>query len=230
MAEVRITVRGSAELTHPPELATVHIEVAEEGGERAAVHRSVSETATRLAGEIAVRAEGATPSVTRWSSEQVRTWSYREPTKFGGSGVVHHAAVAFEVCFVPGGDTSVDPDEMPDFGDLDAWLSAAVALSGVEMRHIDWALTDAHRTELTDRARTLAVRDAHERAAAYARDLNLATVRPVEIADPGLLGTPGEPPGRLMRAAFSTSGGMEVELRPQPIVVRAEVDARFVAE
>jgi hypothetical protein len=53
----------------------------------------------------------------------------------------------------------------------------------------------------------------------------------VQIADPGMLGGPGEggtPP--LLKAAFADGQGSELDLSPDEIVIRVEVDARFRAD
>ena len=83
-------------------------------------------------------------------------------------------------------------------------------------------------------AREAAVRDAQQRAAAYARDLGLENVRPVAIADPGLLGVSGEHGGVVAEAVAARrysmkAGGMHVEFRPEDIEVQTAVDVRFMA-
>jgi len=79
-----------------------------------------------------------------------------------------------------------------------------------------------------------AVGVAVDRATAYAAALGRGTVTPLEIADVGLLSTPGEqgsgPSPRMMNAAFSAdAGGTELRLQPDDIVVSAAVEARFNA-
>jgi hypothetical protein len=52
----------------------------------------------------------------------------------------------------------------------------------------------------------------------------------VQIADPGMLAGPGE--SAPMAKAFGLAGGRDVELdlTPEEIVIRVEVDARFQAD
>jgi uncharacterized protein YggE len=78
-----------------------------------------------------------------------------------------------------------------------------------------------------------AVRDARERAAAYALSLGLADPHPVAIADPGMLdgaGGNGAPqPMMAFAASAREHGGPELSLTPDEITVHCAVDVRFVA-
>lgn len=68
------------------------------------------------------------------------------------------------------------------------------------------------------------------RASAYAAAIGRHDVRPIEIADLGLLGSASAPPARLMaKAAAFDAAGSAVQFRPDEIVVSAGVEARFVA-
>ncbi|MEO6886183.1 MAG: SIMPL domain-containing protein [Jatrophihabitantaceae bacterium] len=79
--------------------------------------------------------------------------------------------------------------------------------------------------------------DAREKARSYARNLGLGDVRPVAIADVGMLGesaTDAQPTivPRMALAAGATpmdDSTPELNLIPQDITVTAAVDARFVA-
>jgi uncharacterized protein YggE len=118
------------------------------------------------------------------------------------------------------------------FAALNTWLGTIVAVDDVEVRNAEWALTNALRERLTEQVRSEAVRDAQQRAASYARDLGLTTVRPLAAADPGLLGSSAERGGWTHQAAsraVAVSGGMEMRFRPEDIEVSAAVDMRFVA-
>jgi uncharacterized protein YggE len=79
--------------------------------------------------------------------------------------------------------------------------------------------------------RTRAARDAVTRAQEYADALGLGQIRPVAIADAGMLGKrPENGPSVAYMRASAVGGAPEVELVPEHIEVSAEVDARFVAE
>jgi hypothetical protein len=80
------------------------------------------------------------------------------------------------------------------------------------------------------------VRNAQQRAAGYARDLGLTSVRAVAAADPGLLGRSASmehggavPPPGGRPARFASSRGMNVTFAPEDIEVGAAVDLRFLA-
>lgn len=84
----------------------------------------------------------------------------------------------------------------------------------------------------TQHVRTWAVQDAAARAQEYADALDLGQVRPVAVADAGMLGDGLQPSG-FAEAAFVRGGngpqGGDLALSPEDIEVSATVDARFVA-
>jgi hypothetical protein len=136
---------------------------------------------------------------------------------------VHHASVDVEVKF-------------RDFASLSRWVGQHIAnTDGFRVSYVEWALTSKRRTELQRQARTRAVEDAVVRAQQYADALGLGRIRPVAIADAGMLGASlhpdGGPGGAHLRAAgVHVGGGPDVELSPEDIEVSATVDARFVGE
>ena len=81
------------------------------------------------------------------------------------------------------------------------------------------------------------MQDAARRAQEYADALGLGPVRPVAVADAGMLSQGISPMGGSGPAAYlrmaakdAGGGGAELELSPEDIEVSAEVDARFVAD
>lgn len=216
---VDITVRGTAERRAQPERATIHVTVESEGGSRDEVFGTVRDTAATLSAQLSQRAdEGA---AAEWSSEQLRTWSFRPWEKPGRQGTpVHHAQVEFRATFT-------------DFATMTRWLSDAVLLEGANITHVDWALSDGRRDELVEQARGEAVAHAVSKANSYARSLGLGDVRPAAIADAGMLGGTArdQPPVELaaVRASFRSDSAGGVAFTPQDVVVTAAVDARFVA-
>ena len=89
---------------------------------------------------------------------------------------MHHASVGIEVKF-------------RDFAALSRWVGQHVAnTDGFRVSRVEWALTSKRRTELQRQARTRAVEDAVVRAQQYADALGLGKIRPVAIADAGMLG------------------------------------------
>jgi uncharacterized protein YggE len=219
MTDVQITVRGTARVTHAPERATVHLRVGAEGADRDQVQARASRTARAVTDSITERAAGDGP-VADWSSEQLHLGSYYTDKRARSDDPVHTASVTFRVTY-------------RDFAALSTWLAEVAALDGVEVQHTDWTLTPDLYRRLTARAREDAVRDAQERAVAYANTLGLGSVRPVALADPGLLAADAPSGDRLLHgelAAYAGGrSGLDVQFTAQDIEVTASVDMRFVA-
>lgn len=221
MADVQITVWGSSESKHAPELATVQLSVAIEGATRDGVFSSVSQSASAITAQVVPMVDELGGPVTWWTSEQIRTWSHRPWNESGRQlPQVHHAAVEFQVRF-------------SDFAALSRWIASVVALSGVTVSGIEWSLTDARRDELTEQSRIAAVQNAQTKATSYAHSLGLGPVRPVAIADLGMLEpTERRPQAMAKRAHISEAmagGDQLLDFTPQQIVITSYVDARFVA-
>ena len=216
-----ITVRGSFTAFQAPERATVHATVAFEGPAMEPVYDRVARDLEAVKASVTPLKAGDHGPVTWWSAEQLRTWSNRPWNKDGAQlPLVHHASVGIEVKF-------------RDFSALSRWVGQHVAnTDGFRVSHVEWALTSKRRTELLRQVRTRAVEDAVLRAQQYADALGLGKIRPVAIADAGMLGPSLHPEGGVgaahLRAAAAPAGGAEVELIPEHIEVSAAVDARFV--
>jgi uncharacterized protein YggE len=226
MPDVEITVRGTAATTHPPEFATVYLAASAQGSERGEVHERADVAAKAITEAITPLVDADNGPITQWASDQLRVDSYRD---FDGNREVltHRADVSFRVRF---GGSDAGPG---GFARLGAWLGALVAVEDVAVRHVEWSLTDERREQLTEQVRSEAVRNAQQRAADYARDLGLSTVRPVAAADPGLLGRSlGYVEAVPVAAAASrrpAPGRMGLNFAPEDIEVSAAVDMRFLA-
>lgn len=217
-----ITVRGSFSAFQPPERGTVHASIAYEGPDMAAVYDRVARDLGAVKASITRLQDSDPAPVTWWAAEQLRTWSQRPWHKDGKQlPPVHHARVGIEVKF-------------RDFAVLSRWVGEHIAATGgFRVSQVIWALTAARRDALVADARTRAVRDAAARAQQYADALGLGAVRPVAIADAGMLGVQQQSDGAqaatFLRAAGGPAGGGDVELLPEDIEVAATVDARFLA-
>ena len=213
-----ITVRGSFSAFERPERGTVHASIAYEGPAMEPVYGRVARDLEAVKASIARLDDKENGAVTWWSADQLRTWSNRPWNKDGKRlPLVHHAIVGLEVKF-------------RDFSALSRWVGEHVAnTEGFRVAHVEWALTAKRREALEKEVRTRAVRDAVTRAQAYADALGLGPVRPVGIADAGMLGkrTESGPSAAYMRAG-AVGGAPDVELVPEHIEVSAQVDARFV--
>ncbi|NVN50318.1 SIMPL domain-containing protein [Mycolicibacterium hippocampi] len=218
-----ITVRGSFSAFQPPERGTVHASISYHGPEKDWVYDQVARDLEVVKESILRLEDGDDGAVTRWSAAQLRTWSHRPRNEDGDElPVIHDASVSVEVRF-------------RDFTALSQWVGGHVTgTEGFELRYVEWALTTKSRDELVTRVRTQAVQDAAARAQLYADALELGKVRPIAIADAGMLGAEahsqgGDGMGFLHAAPASSGGGPDVELVPKDISVSATVDARFVA-
>jgi hypothetical protein len=219
-----ITVRGTFAAFQAPERGTVHATIAFEGPAMEPVYDRVARDLEAVKTSVTPLKTGDHGPVTWWSAQQLRTWSTRPWNKDGIQlPLVHHASVGIEVKF-------------RDFSALSRWVGQHVAnTDGFSVTRVEWTLTSKRRMELQRQARTRAVEDAVVRAQQYADALGLGKIRPVAIADAGMLGDGLHPEsgagGAYTRAVgVASGGGPDVELIPEDIEVSAAVDARFIGE
>jgi uncharacterized protein YggE len=224
MAEIVITVRGSHEDRIAPERATVALVADHQGAEKARVYSETTTSASRVTDLLRPLADAG--AVTRWASDEVRTWSERPWNQEGRQlPLVFHASVGVEA-------------EFGDFATLSTFLDQATGVPGVSVNGVTWSLPGGRRREVEREARRRAVLDATERATDYATAIGLTTVRASAIADVGMLGDdsgqqgPGGGGGRAYaRMAALDTGPAEgaIDLTPRDVIVAAAVDARFAA-
>ncbi|GAA4077567.1 SIMPL domain-containing protein [Nocardioides kongjuensis] len=219
------TVRGSHSAFQPPERGTAQVTLSFQGPALQPVYDRVAADLEAVKASVRELHDPAAGPVTWWSTQHVRTWAERPWNQDGKQlPLVHHASVGVQVKF-------------RDFARLTSWVGGLVgSAEGFHLDGVQWALTEARRVELEHTVRARAVQDAARRAQEYADALGLGPVRPVAVADAGMLG-PGispmggaAPAAYLRMAAKDTGGGAELELSPEDIEVSAEVDARFVAD
>lgn len=218
-----IIVRGSFSAFQPPERATVHATLGYEGPAIEPVYERVVRDLDAVKSSITPLHHPDAGPVTWWSTGRVRTWAQRPWNNEGKQlPLVHHASVDIEVKF-------------SDFTALSRWVGGHVTdTGGFSLSRIEWALTAKHREELVKQVHTRAVQDAVIRAQVYADALGLGPVRPVAIADAGMLGhspagSSGQGMMRAMAAPAGKGGAPELEFSPADIEVSMSVDAKFVA-
>ncbi|MDV3124051.1 SIMPL domain-containing protein [Mycobacterium sp. 21AC1] len=215
-----IIVRGSCSAFQPPERATVHATVSFEGPAIEPVYERVARDLDAVKASIGPLHNPDDGPVTWWSTAQLHTWANRPWNNEGKQlPLVHHASVGLEVKF-------------SDFTALSRWVGEHITgTAGFALSRIEWALTAVHREELVVEVHTGAVRDAVVRAQRYADALGLGPIRPVAIADAGMLGhsSPADVPQLRAMAAVPMGSAREVELVPADIEVSVSVDARFLA-
>jgi uncharacterized protein YggE len=219
MSDVVITVRGEHEARFAPEEGVVRLSVRAEGRDRGGVVERMSALAEFLRTDLGARqAQGG---VREWSSQRVAVWAHRPWNSDGKQlALVHHASVEFTATFT-------------DFAALSWWVTEVAERDGIQVDGVSWKLTRATAKQAEADVATEAVRVAVDRATAYARAIGLSSVRPVQIADVGLLRRDEGPGGPipLMRASFASDAAAPptVELQPEDIVVTAAVEGRFTA-
>lgn len=221
MNETVITVQGEFTAWYPAERATVHLSIRLEGPERGPVFDGTTRSADAVRHSIIDLHDAQSGPITWWSSDSVNVWSSK-PWNNEGTQLppVFHAAIDFRVRF-------------SDFAAMARWIENAAAVEGVNLGHIEWALSAAQETAVTAEVRSRAVKDAVAKASVYAQSIGLGNVRAIALADPGMLGEQGGAPAsgggyELMRAVGSSDAG-EFSLKPEEIEVRSKVDARFIA-
>ncbi len=208
-----ITVRGAAERRWPAERGTVDLTVALRGADRAEVAREAAEVHGTLTARLAdLRSSGA---VEAYSADAVRVMTERPWRPEGGRGdLVQTARLGVRA-------------EFYDLEALSAFVGDWSADPRVEIDGVAWDLAPERRRECEAQVRSDAVRNAVATAQAYADAVDAGVVRPTHLSDPGMLGSPVEP--QMMKAMSADASGGGLSLHPGEIVVRCEVDARFVA-
>lgn len=217
-AGVRISVRGEHRERTAPERADVQVRIALQGADPKRIYAKVVASSDEVIATVKERHEPHAGPVTAWSTAQVRTWVTRRSNRDGKDlGPVHHAALTLRVTF-------------SDFADLSRWLGATVARDGVTVQSVAWRLTEERQRALATDVRAAAVRQARDKAQQYADALELGPVRPVAIADVGMLGNDAAPPAVARAHGFAAPGAAapEVTLEPEDVEVHAAVEGQFV--
>ncbi len=217
------TVRGSHTAFQRPERGTAKVTLGVQGPAMQPVYDRVVKDLEAVKQSVEALHDPENGPVTWWSTKHVRTWANRPWNQDGKQlPLVHHASVGVDVKF-------------RDFAALASWVSRHVAATtAFTLEGVVWALTESNRQELERAVRTRAVQDAARRAQEYADALGLGQVRPVAVADAGMLhagispSSPDSAPYLRMAASAKDTGGGELELSPEDIEVSAHVDARFV--
>lgn len=216
---VEITVVGHGQASFTPERCTVSLTVRSDGRTAEAAAEPAHRLVKELTGLIDPLYNAESGPIDAWSLDQVRH-SRNRPFNHDGEQLpyVYQALASIDVKF-----SQIDV--------IDAFVYAVSALEGVDIGHFEWTLTEDSSTENTRYVRTLAVQDAVEKAEVYAQSVGRTAITALAIADPGLLGV-ATAAGRqeyavAARAYKSADEGFE--LKPQDIVIRAEVHARFAA-
>ncbi|RRQ27505.1 SIMPL domain-containing protein [Rhodococcus sp. Eu-32] len=216
---LEITVVGRGQATYTPERCTVSLVVRTDGRSAEAAAEPAHRLVKELTGLIDPLFNETSGPIDTWALDQVRH-SRRRPFNQDGEQLpyVYQAVATIEVQF-----SQIDV--------IDAFVYAVSALDGVDVGRFDWALTEQSALEKTRFVRTLAVQDAVEKAEVYAQSVGRTAITARAIADPGLLGVAAATHSDYALASRAYVGGADdgFELKPQDIVIHAEVHARFSA-
>lgn len=214
---VTITVAGTAQHFHPAERGTVRLEIRRESLSRAESLAEVTSLHARVRGEAA--AEQASGVATWWSSDQISVSTVRRYLKDSDvTQLFHVAAASVRVKY-------------RDFAALGHWVGSISEVPGIQVSGVDWDVTAVRRASIERDVRVAAVRDARERAEAYAAALGFSDVRVLTLFEPGLRPhTRVEGSSAMMsRAAVFSASEEPLALKPEDIAVTASVSADFEA-
>jgi uncharacterized protein YggE len=216
MATVEITVSEIAEELHRPERAILVALVSFDGPDKAVVREQAVAVAGQLAGSIERLLDEQHGPVTSYTRRGLATSSDRWHPKGDQLLPMHHASDRFSIEFI-------------DLTVLAEWVDRYAAVDGVAIAEVRWRLSRQREDEVTARVQTAAVQAARAKAQAYADSLELGPVRPLAIADLGMLpdGSPNRPV--LVREAALQHGTMleGPAIVPEDVRIVAGVDARF---
>ena len=219
MTALEVVVRGHARRKYAAERATVAVAASLDDAERTDVYRRAVALQDRLITDLRGLQDGG--AVTKWTSDQVRVFSYRPYSKSG------RAQLRFRV------DVRVEA-EFDDFEQLSTFLDRWAVEDGLEIGRIDWDVTEANREAYEAELRQEAVRNAAVKARAFAEAAGRGEVTAVQLADPGMLQAQAEYGASRAMAlgapAGMPGGGPTLDLTPDDITIGAAVDAKFVAE
>lgn len=219
MAQLEVVVRGDARRKYAAERATVSVSATLDGADRADVYRRAVGLQDRLVTDL--RGLDDAGAVNKWSSDQVRVFSYRP---YADKEI---AQLRFRV------DIRVEA-EFVDFEQLSTFLDRWAIEDGVEIGYLSWDVTEDNRQQYEAELRQEAVRNAATKAQAFAEAAGRGPVTAIQLADPGMLqAQSGHDSLRAMgmpAPMAARGGGPTLELSPDDITISASVDAKFVAD
>ncbi|ORL40559.1 hypothetical protein A6F59_14960 [Prescottella equi] len=221
---VTITVTGHAERPVPPNRAVVHLNIEFDAATRAEAADAAISSAAALTQLVGSLEKDAGRPLRRWSLDQVQHSRYRPHHPQGKKLPWNYRSTASAAV---------------TFRDLEAvasFVDRASAIEGVNVTHLEWKLTRTAHAKALSCVRDLAVRDALVKAKGYTRSLGCKRFEAVALSDPGMLnaGTRPDVGPPIMRAMAASApvhdaDSPTIELRPEPLRIRADVEARFEA-
>lgn len=215
---MQISVSGEERRQIDPERAEVHLTVSREGADRARVVGDATALANALAAELAELQQAG--AVTRHVVQPLHTSVWRRTRR---SAEEFTASVDLTATFA-------------DFEELGRRTGDWATREGVRLGWVRWFVTRETTRRITDECIAGAVERARERAGAMARAAGAGELEIVEIADPGLLGTPESTmhfaaAPRMMAMARSAGAADEepVRIEPEPVEIAVTLQLRFAS-
>ncbi len=216
---MEISVQGTHEETVQPEIGRLHAGAKAEGGNKDEVLRAATDVVQRLHADLTRLHEAG--QVNQIVVRPITTSSWRPVARGRQQAAIYRANAEVRADFT-------------DFAALADLAARLGAVDGLELRWVEWRLTDATRRELDRTCLTRAVEQARDRALAMARAAGESAVAFVQLADPGLLRERpaaeafGMPQPGMMRSAMAADELAGIEIRPEDLTVSGLVEARFV--
>lgn len=221
-ARVIITVTGHAERDFAPNRCAVHLRVTGDGPTREAAAEPAAAAIESLTALVTGLEKVPDGPLRRWSLDQVQHTRNRPYSQDGSVQPWLYQSSAGLIVTFSGLDA------------VGQFVDDAAQIEGVAVGHLEWRLTRTARARALSRVRKLALHDATAKADAYAKGVGLKRIQVIALADPGMLGVSGSPAqpmgqARMMMASDSTPGGSAPSLKPEPLRIAVDVDARFEA-
>lgn len=221
-SRVIITVTGHATRGYVPNRCAVRLSVACDGPTRETAATQAAEAAESLTELITALEQLPDGPLRRWQLDQVQHSRSRPYSQDGSVQPWLYQSSASLIVTFRGLDAVAQ------------FVDDAAEIEGVEVGLLDWRLTRKSEAKALSRVRRLAINDAMAKAEASARSLGLEGIAPIALADPGMLGVAANTPppmgrARMMMASDSSPAGSSPNLRPEPLSITVDVDARFEA-
>lgn len=172
-----IAVTGIAIIPLKAERALLDVEITSTGFSRAFVTEEVKLSCRRLEDLLrksSTAQNDSPPIVAHWSMASLKTTSHLPTDAYGtvlkNAQRVYSTSVCFDIRVV-------------DFGKLGSFAGQVSMLPYTLIHSVRWAVTSSTRQAYESKLRTMAAKDALERAKDYAKALGLSAVWPVEVKE-----------------------------------------------
>lgn len=227
-----IAVTGIAIIPQKAERALLDVEISSTGFSRAFVSEEVQLSCQRL--EDLLRktstAQDDKPAiVAHWSMTAIKTTSHL-PTDECGAALknaqrVYSTSVSFDI-------------RVRDFGRLGSFAGQVSTLPYTLIHSVRWALTSSTRQAYESKLRTMAAKDALERAKDYAKALGLSAVWPVEVKEAqwgdhdanAVMKVQEKAMDMLRPVTDSDPAFADLFFEPEEVTLSTRIDCRFEAE